>query len=146
MKQQRWITAILLTALVGLSACSERTTVPSETPHDIVVTMDWPLVREPGLSDARWCLERITRAWEENEFVQQGDFASDGAATVAFRVMCSESAFASAEHSLKIAGRLASNEWVCTGPTPSLKCTQDPQHLTFESPGHECGPPENGVC
>jgi hypothetical protein len=139
MQQQRRIAAILLTALVGLSACSESATGPSETPHDIVVTLDWPLVREPGLSDAIWRLERITRVGA-NEVVDQGDFASDGTAILAFRVTCSESGFASTGHVIELTGRLASNQWVCS--QFSVSCTQDPQHRTFES-HFECHAPEN---
>ena len=137
MKQQRWLAAIPLTALVGLSACSE-TTSPSATPHDIVVTLDWPLVREPDFSDASW---RLVLA-KDDALVQQGEFASDGTAVLAFRVTCSESGFALTKHQVQVSGRFANNEWVCHWR--DVKCFQDPQQFAFPAEtGRPCGPPDN---
>jgi hypothetical protein len=136
---------------LGVSAACSDPTGPELT--RIVVTLDWPLAREPGFVDARWQLIRYDPESPDllgprGPVVQSGVIDSSGTSVVRYDASCDGGEFGSTGHRIEVFGHFEANEGTalpeCSTWAPH-RCTSVPQTVGLPSdlPFEECGPPED---
>ena len=133
---------------LGLSAACSDPAGPELT--TIVVTVDWPLAREPGFVDARWQLIRYDPGRSDlmgprGPVVQNGIIDSTGSFVVRYETRCDEGMYGSTGHRIEVFGAFEADEGTgireCT-TWAVHNCSSIPQTSTLPS-DLPCGAPGN---
>ncbi len=120
---------------------------------EIVVTVDWPVAREPGFVDARWQLiqydpESPVLLGPRGPVLQSGVIRPTGMFTVRYGASCGGGDSGSPGHRIEVFGHFTGHEGralpECTTWAPH-QCSSSPQTTTLPSdpPFEECRPPES---
>ena len=139
--------------LVALGVCAACSDPVGPELATIVVTVDWPLAREPGFVEARWQLIRYDPGSPEllgprGPIVQSGVIDSTGTSVVRYETRCDRGEFGSTGHRIEVFGHFEANERTalpeCTTWAPH-RCSSVPQPVGLPSNPllEECRPPEN---
>ena len=137
-------------ALGASVACSDPTG-PELT--EIVVTVDWPVAREQGFTDARWQLIRYDPESPDllgprGPIVQSGVIGASGSFVVRYDALCEGGVFGATGHRIEVFGYFEGNEGIslpeCATWAPH-QCSDIAQTvgLPANPPFQECRPPEN---
>ena len=119
---------------------------------EIVVTVEWPVAREPGFVDARW---QLIQYGPDSPFllgprgpvVQSGVIGSTGMFKVRYSASCDEGEFGVTGHRIEVFGQFAGHEGrslaECTTWAPH-RCISIPKTASLQSNPtfEECRPPE----
>lgn len=136
-------------AILGAPAACSNPAGPELT--QIVVTVDWPVAREPGFAEARWQLiEYDPDDWlPRGPVVASGVIGSDGVFTVRYSARCTDGTFESTGHRIEVSGHFSAHErsWLpeCATWAPH-RCSSIHQTvgLSADPPFEECRPPVTG--
>ena len=139
-----------LVVLGTTAACSDPAG-PEMT--EIVVTVDWPVAREPGFVDARWQLiqydpESPIVLGPRGPVLQSGVIGSTGIFKVRYSASCGEGELGFTGHRIEVLGHFTGHEGralpECTMWAPH-QCSSNPQTTALQSnpPFEECRPPES---
>lgn len=139
-----------LTVIFAAAACSGPVE-PELT--EIVVTVDWPVAREPGFVDALWQLIRYdpespVLLGPRGPVLQSGVIGPTGMFTVRHSASCGGGEFGFTGHRIEVFGHFTADD---EGPIPECAmwaphwCTSVPQTVTLQSnpPVEGCKTPDS---
>jgi hypothetical protein len=132
-----------VTAALTLFGCTGDPAGPDPDTFDIVVHLDWPMVREQGFVDARWEASTSGYVPAQDSTFAEGVFDGSGKALVEYAVYCRPGDYTGV--GLRMWGRYtAYGDAVCYVHISGVECTAEPQYITVERPPDQefCQQPE----
>lgn len=128
--------------LLAFSCGDESGPTNPEQTVQIDLTIDWPLARQDGFTDARWELWKHMDTQHDNVLVKGGRFSRSGVARVRYTATCHVGGFVYG-YDLAVYGHFEGAEQQC-GLGVSEHCTSEPQTYTVPlSTHHGCEPPSS---